>query len=327
MTVGYAFAPDPARAQWLNRRMHRELAASLRYLQAEVGELIGPVEALNPLLEAIEAGADMPATAFARYYELASQVLDADWDAARRSWLGLSQIVPWPGGRSVAALGDAELGAESERYQRMMNADPSIDIGFVAPRDEIQIAFRRRLAEGQALLEQALPALAGEIDAIIREIVIAGSDPSKTMQFDGGSHYQLWGALFLNGEFHPDALGVVEVLAHESAHSLLFGFCTDEPLVANADDELYASPLRADPRPMDGIYHATFVSARMHWAMSRMSTCELLGSADRRRAQEAAAADLRNFDAGYQVVAEHGRLTSVGAGLMAEAQAYISSVR
>ena len=33
----------------------------------------------------------------------------------------------------------------------------------------------------------------------------------------------------------------------------------DELFVLNPDWERFPSPLREDPRPMDGIYHATFV--------------------------------------------------------------------
>lgn len=61
-----------------------------------------------------------------------------------------------------------------------------------------------------------------------------------------------------------------EVLAHEAGHSLLFGLTVDEPLVLNLDDVLYPSPLREDPRPMDDIYHAAFVSAHMALAMETL---------------------------------------------------------
>ena len=118
----------------------------------------------------------------------------------------------------------------------------------------------------------------------------------------------------------------VEVIAHESAHSLLFGFCTDEPLVENRGDELYTSPLRPDPRPMDGIYHATFVSARMHLAMSRLAESGMLDQESRDAAIRAAASDAANFEAGYAVVRDHGRLTRTGRALMDSARAYMDTV-
>ena len=91
----------------------------------------------------------------------------------------------------------------------------------------------------------------------------------------------------------------------------------------NPDDRLYPSPLRADPRPMDGIYHATYVSARLCWAMRRLSEESGLDSETRMAAKTAAEADMRNFAAGHAVVVEHADLTETGQALMVEAEAYM----
>src|SRR5699024_10201526 len=99
---------------------------------------------------------------------------------------------------------------------------------------------------GWVLLQQVAPELAGEVQAIVHEVVVVTGDPGSDVQFDGGSHYQLWGGLFLNCDFSRSPHEMLEVIAHECTHSLLFGFCCDEALVNNADDELYDSPLRQD---------------------------------------------------------------------------------
>ena len=326
--IGFDFKPDPERARALNVRMHRELGSSLQHV---VDEAAGPLDldaaAIQPLLGNLSKGVSYPATTFARYYDLVAEIDDDNLDAARRLYAELCEAKPIGPGLHVASLGDPELGPDSERYTAMMNEDPSVELGFTYPSPEVAAAFKERLARGWALLDKAIPELSGEIKQIIREVIIAGSDPTKKYQFDGGSHYRLWGALFLNGQYHPDDVAVCEVLAHESAHSLLFGFTVDEALQNNDDEELYASPLRADPRPMDGIYHATFVSARMHWAMTRLANSGLLSARQREQALDAAASDLTNFDAGYGVVAEHGILTSTGAALMRGAHDYMQSVR
>jgi len=328
MTIGHHFKPDAARARALNERMHVELAASLRHVCDESrGVLSFDEAAMGALLRNLERGVNYPARVFARYYELVDAIIEDRPEEAERLFSELCAAQPWVSELDVQVLGAPELGVESERYGRMMNSDPSVDLGFTAPSADVAEAFRHRLAWGLDLLQRGLPELSGEFRAIVREIIICGGDPTKNLQFDGGSHYQLWGALFLNGQFHPDALAVVEVLAHESAHSLLFGFCTHVPLVENDEEERFASPLRIDLRPMDGIYHATYVSARMHWAMTRMAQSGLLAAEDADKAQSAAKADLANFDSGYAVVAEHGRLTPLGRDLMAEAKAYMDSQR
>jgi HEXXH motif-containing protein len=107
-----------------------------------------------------------------------------------------------------------------------------------------------------------------------RFVLVVADD--ATMHFEAGSSYRLWGAMLLNAVRRKTRIEIIESVAHENAHSRLFGLCTEEPAVQNPDQELYPSPLRVDPRPMDGVYHATFVSARMHWTMSRVIASGLL---------------------------------------------------
>ena len=170
------------------------------------------------------------------------------------------------------------------------------------------------------MLDSSVPQLAAEIRALIREIVLAVAPDGSKMQFDGLSSYQLWGLLVLNPRFHETPVAVAEVLAHETAHSLLFGFSFDETLVLNPDSDLFPSPLRLDPRPMDGIYHATYVSARMCWAMQRIAADTGFDGEVRAAARVAAAEDIKNFAAGHSVVAEHGDLTETGRELMDRAE-------
>lgn len=76
---------------------------------------------------------------------------------------------------------------------------------------------------------------------------------------------------------------------------------------------------------MDGIYHATFVSARMHWAMSKLAQSPTLTASQRARALDSATTDLKNFNAGYGVIVEHAQLTETGKSLMAAAKAHIDA--
>lgn len=79
------------------------------------------------------------------------------------------------------------------------------------------------------------------------------------------------------------------MLAHEAGHCLLFGLTIDEPLVLNDDNEMFLSPLRPDPWPMDGICHATLQSVRMAWAMEALGDSGLLTNAKQRQPRSEAA--------------------------------------
>ncbi|MEO0999971.1 MAG: HEXXH motif-containing putative peptide modification protein, partial [Pseudomonadota bacterium] len=245
----FSFFPDPARAIALDGAMHDALAESLRHL----AEHLSPEEATGPdhVAGLIEGGARLRPTAFGHYFELAFALLHEDAATATTSATALTAERPAPKGLRIGHMGGGE---EDALYLRRLGGS---NFDFLPPEPEMAAAFEERFAAGRALLSAEVPELAGEIDAIVREVRLATGDPEAPMQFDGGSAYQLWGLLLLNPRFHPDPLAVAEVLAHEAGHLLLFGFTIDEPLARNPDEDLFPSPLRVDPRPMDGIYHAT----------------------------------------------------------------------
>jgi hypothetical protein len=75
---------------------------------------------------------------------------------------------------------------------------------------------------------------------------------------------------------------------------------------------------------MDGIYHATFVSARMHWTMSRLLDSGELTAEEVDAARAARDADARNFADGDAVIHAHARLSHVGGELIAGARAWMA---
>ena len=91
----------------------------------------------------------------------------------------------------------------------------------------------------------------------------------KLLQFDGASTFYLWGAVFVRVA-GKSPVELAEALAHETGHLLLFGLTIGRPLVENSYDERYASPLREDPRPMEGLVHAAYVLARMHYTRASL---------------------------------------------------------
>lgn len=309
----HAFAPSGARARALDARMHGELAASLRHLAGAVEAVPDLAARLRAQVARLEAGARVPPLFFRSYFELAEALMAEDMVAAEAAAGALARLPDRAASRIVHAYG----AGTAEGLEAALKRDGEMEMAPVP--DATASAFRALLDEGLSLMAGAIPELHAEIDAIVREVLLAHAPPEAVMEFDGASHYQFWGLLMLNPKHHKTPLACVEVLAHEASHSLLFGLTVEEPLVFNPDDELYVSPLRVDPRPMDGIYHATFVSARMAWAMERMA--EHLGGAERETALAAAAKDRENFAKGFGTVRSDGRLSETGAAIMAGAEA------
>ncbi|WP_078484765.1 aKG-HExxH-type peptide beta-hydroxylase [Solemya pervernicosa gill symbiont] len=274
MTIHFSFLPDPIRARAIDSRMRQGLADSLNYVSGELGKQVGKsLDGVDELVAATSRGAVYPPSTFGLYYEIVSAVMEDGHQAAETLINELQSERKLDGNElNVTTLGGIESISVQKRYQRLMDTDPNTPFTILSPAGEEADDLVSQFKSGHRRLRETIPVLADEFESLVKEVVlVVGDVESNGYDFAGGSSYMLWGALFINAERHKSDVALIEAIAHESAHSFLFGMTYDEPLVLNADDELLQSPLRDDPRPMDGIYHATFVLARMHWAMSAYS--------------------------------------------------------
>lgn len=304
--------------------MHLHLAGSLEHVCERATASSLDLSGAARLAAGIRAGERFGPAAFGWYYELVFAILGDDPEQAACAAGALSSLKAAASPLTLATLDSQDVEDRRALYLRRMG--PETEGWFHPPAAEHIATFNDRFEQGFELLAKAAPDLADEIGGLVREIVLASGDPNSVMQFDGGSAYQLWGLLFLNPAFHPTPVAMAEVLAHESGHLLLFGFTVDEPLVLNGDDELFESPLRVDRRPMDGIFHATYVSARMTWTMRRLAEERSLDSATRDAARQAAESDVENFRMGDGVIQAHGRLSDTGQALIAAARQYMGAL-
>ncbi|GHC64559.1 aKG-HExxH-type peptide beta-hydroxylase [Neogemmobacter tilapiae] len=317
----FVFAPSAELGRQTDSRMHIGLSESLTYL----GQAVQPHDFdlsadLFDFGGQLQAGLRIPALSFSEYYSLVPTLQSGDLAQCRAMLAQMRSRGARQSGQIIRAVGHP--GAEALTHS--LSQDPDELLHMAAVSDQTLTDFTALLREGFGLMDAHVPDLAAEIRAIVHDILLGHAQPGSKVEFDGASHYQYWGLLMLNPKHHKTPLAVVEVLAHESAHSLLFGQTIEEPLVLNPDEELFTSPLRPDPRPMDGIFHATFVSARMAWAMEQLADVATLSPADRQQAAEAAAKDRQNFASGLSTVRAHGRLTQTGAQIMAAAEDWIT---
>ena len=116
---------------------------------------------------------------------------------------------------------------------------------------------------------------------------------------------------------------MIDGLTHESAHAYLFSLSLGDSFVDNPDDELHASPLRPDPRPLDGTFHATYVSARMHYAHSHVIESGVLSESEESEARNALAASRAAFSDGLKTLNDYASLTPLGRRVMDAARSYM----
>lgn len=162
--------------------------------------------------------------------------------------------------------------AEIETFRRWWDIEPQNALGLTAVPDDRLENTRRQISLSFELMQQCAPELHRETLEIVHDIIVATPGAPQGLDLGGVSSFALWGAFAIN----PDTQDVdgwvhyFKTIVHEAGHSLLFAFARSEPLVQNHPDETYSSPVRPDLRPMDGIFHAAFVSAREAYALDRL---------------------------------------------------------
>lgn len=314
----FGFQPDPGRTRQIDLAIRQALADSVAQVLERAAGLGIPWSGdlgrwRGSLLQAPMA----PPRLWACYRDLVQAVVRADEDALSAiasELMAMLPDTPSRAGRVVTISGD-DLGAvDAERYRAIIDGDPDLPLGLL-PAVPAEIARVADLvAEARALLADAAPDLLDEIDTLGHEIVLATNDGRRG--FGGAASVFLWGAVILNPGRLPDRVTLVESLAHETAHALLFGLTLGADLTTNDPAKRYVSPLRADPRPIEGIVHATYVLARMVHALDRLSGSTRLDAAERDLIRTKLNLNRANYRAGLGTVQAHARLTPEGEAIM-----------
>lgn len=168
------------------------------------------------------------------------------------------------------------------------------------------------LAEALELIGRYMPELRGEIDLYLHQIVPVGFDAHAHLS---ASYQEVIGTVYMT--LHPQLMTMVEATIHEFQHNKLHAELEIDPLLHNAFFPLYSSPVRPDPRPLQGVLlavHAFQPVARLYQLM-RAAGHEGTGRPDfeRRYAQI-----IKGNHEGATVLLEHGQPTEIGRGLLDE---------
>jgi hypothetical protein len=324
----FSLTPGRARGRFVQQAMSRRLGGSLRHiLEAVRAPANVPDGTAAEWIAALEAGAPALPEAFAIHSDILGAVGEGDLGSVRALFLEL-------GSRSfvrlsllLRPLSTAALSATTrDRYVRYAATDADVPLPLCAPRDDEVARFAGSVDEALDVLRRVAPELADEFDAIVGEIVVAPPDESAAAEtYDAVSCFDVWGALFINPRRHVTLLETIGVLVHETTHALLFGYCLDEPLVLNPMSERFTSPVRSDARPMDGVFHGTYVIAMLDYLARKLLASGALGEEDREivRAQIAQYKDA--FPAGIEVIRGKGLLTETGRRVIDGAEAYMAA--
>ncbi len=319
------FTPSAARVERLNRTIVERLVASLRYLEefcrGNGVELPGLDEAWERL-----KSQDIPPATISAYFDLVRTVEAKSWKAVPALFEEIAACVPRNDGEAikVRAIGDPQSILWSERYERYLNAEEDEDdpIGLAPPPTDAVEKATANIRNALELMQEAAPELSEETRALTFEIVLA-VPASERRVFNGTSAFEFLGGILYNPHQMPTPIEAAINIVHEACHQLLFRLGHEELLILNPRSELHASPLREDPRPLEGIFHATVVIARMHYLLGKLLKLDRWGEEEREAISDDIAQYEKKFQDGVDVLDRHAQYGGDGAAIMACVKAYM----
>lgn len=184
----------------------------------------------------------------------------------------------------------------------------------------------KEFEEAKALIQQAMqlyqsyfPDFFSEFQELVGEILIL-----KAKGLKAGSSIDLFGMIYKNSLFEADTLTyALDFLVHEQAHLYVHLLAKDDPLLLNPLEK-HDSPVRADKRPLIGIYHAVFVLARRYYILNKAFSQNLIPQAEHIYCKGLIDERKKFFFAGLDILQNHAQMTPLGERLIASASELVA---
>lgn len=227
----------------------------------------GVVSGSLPVTQAVGGGVDLPAAAPGSAFPVApvqgvldNSIIQVNAREIKKLTAATWLVEPRPQDRPGIRGATAPIEFEIRKYDEQTSAYAGIPchLRVLQGDSEKGRSVLVGLEHAFDLIQTTDPELASEI-AVLTEYVV----PMEGLQFIGGSDIFMYGATFLCLKPEWSALCFADHIIHEAAHQLIHAVQELEPLILNGDQVGQPSPIRSDPRPLYGSFHATFVFLRL----------------------------------------------------------------
>ena len=307
----------------LEKRMRAQLAISLQYLFDEFEDQVR----LDPqksemVITRLKQGKVQPGV-YARYYDLVFALTNEETRKVTKLANEIFELISEPVEFKIIPYAKKELGDDFERFPRLLFAEFSLDNPMSTPKATLHKQHREKLEQALNVIQLVDNAIYQEIKALLSCVVVSvhNSQLSTANAFGGVSSFMTWGATFINAGAYRTEHQAVEFFVHEITHCMLFGHSCQDALVLNSIDESYRSPLRSQLRPVDGIYHATLVCARIALFMQKWMKFGTDNSEHTQWLEARYESNKDSFLDGLSVLNEHAKLSKQGALFLSQAKA------
>jgi HEXXH motif-containing protein len=170
------------------------------------------------------------------------------------------------------------------------------------------------LREALRIVRDFVPELRVEMNECVEVIVPVGFDPEKHLS---ASYREVVGTLYVS--LHPEVMTMAEALVHELSHTKLNLLFDVDPVLENAFEPLYVSPVRPDPRPLHGVLLAVHAFSAVLRLYDRMLAHDHPAARTERFRARMSALQRGNQE-GLSVLSSHAHPTPMGRELLAEMQ-------
>lgn len=312
-SILFTAVPDKQKTDALNGHVKEIICKRLASIIRQVGEQLN-IKFNSELdqLEKFHAGIINPAL-FYYYFELKEAIANGKVNEILAT-IKLIFNLPVILNRKNKSFPNIVSAINSEWEQNLFNKsirkDSISDFGMKHNFEIVNPIFENELQQQIKYVKSALEILE-RIDAV--HSYSATHQLNEIKIFDGtvrGFSYQAaYGNIYIRSAQQSDntIAYYLEHIVHECAHQHLFALQLIDPIIINNKNELFDAPIRMQKRPMDGIFHACFVLARMVRCFQRTKS-EFEHDINQTFLEKIDAW----FNKSYETVKEHAKLTDKG---------------
>jgi hypothetical protein len=332
---GVLFRPSRKSGNDLRNNFNASFADALLHLsEACKGHVVVPSDKIAAVGERIGRGSRESPYLFSLYFQLVDAIEQDRLEDVEAYLRKISDLAPADDSILITSLRPDDFPWDAETVAQYFSAEADSPIRYLAPSSEVLPKRKFQISAALDLIRDSSPALASEIDELVTTVIIAGAGEADSsfageapVAFQGSSALRAFGAILQDAQLDADIIDCAASLIHEEAHNVLFAVSPMEGVVENPDEQRFASPLRDDPRPLEGIFHATFVLARMVYGMREMIASGKLTPAQMQTAEAMKRESIPLFFDGLETVHQHGVLTPQGAWVLSETEEYMAAFK
>lgn len=253
-------------------------------------------------------GGPLPARAL-QYFDLGLRLMQDDEAGAGLALEDLGQEASWDRVTAVQPFDSALLGRDFDRLAALMFGERIESLRIEGPGPEDLERIRAQHDDVLAAISALAPEIGDEFEALVDVVVLAAPTTPELDSYGSATTLAAMGLILINPIAALGFLDHFGTYVHEVTHMVLHALTGDERLSVNDEHERFSSPLRTDPRPMEGVVHATIVCARMAAMYQRLAASD-----DQRRGDShARAVDLHmRFEDGASLIERSATLSPLG---------------